>query len=50
MLFYHRRWTDDRGAPYVWNRREICVDFLFGNLQRRRNWEDMGVEGKAVLK
>jgi len=36
--------------PFARGRREIHTDFWWGNLETGEHWEDLGVDGKIVLK
>jgi len=35
---------------HLWGKGEVCIGFLWGNLRKRDNLDDLGVDGKVILR
>jgi len=37
-------------VPHVWERREACTGFWWGNLRERDHWVDPGADRRIILR
>jgi len=40
----------ERGKYYVWGKSEVLTEFWWGNLRELNHFEDIGVDGRIILK